>query len=218
MSEHETPPSHTDDRQAIVQALIEEKIIGIVRVDSEQVALRIAEALLTGGVRAIEVTFTTPGAEKVIETIRTGWPEALVGAGTIRDESIARRAIAAGAQYIVSPGIAPGVVETAHKHDVPAMLGVMTPTEAMRALDIGADVLKLFPATALGPDYLKALRAPLPDALWCPTGGLTLDNYRKWIAAGAAFVGVGGPLLGDVAKTEDYAALVARARTWAALR
>lgn len=218
MSEHGTPRSHTDGRQALVQRLIKEKIIAVVRVGSERVALRIAEALLSGGLRAIEVTFTTPGAEKVIETIRARWPEALVGAGTIRDKSMARRAVAAGARYIVSPGIAPGVVETAHKHGLPAMLGVMTPTEAMRALDIGADVLKLFPATALGPDYLKALRAPLPDALWCPTGGLTIDNYAQWIAEGAAFVGVGGPLLGDVATTEDYPALVARARTWAGLR
>src|SRR5690606_31799538 len=138
-----------------------------------------------------------PGAPKVIAALRDKFPDLLVGAGTVLDEAAARAAVDAGAQYVVSPGFSPAVIRAAHRFGIPAMPGVLTPTEAVAALEAGADVLKLFPASTVGPSYLKALRAPLPQAIWCPSGGVDLDNMESWVKAGAHMVGVGSPLLGD---------------------
>lgn len=199
-------------RAAVVQKMIEAGVVPVVRVNSEEIALRVSEALLEGGVRTIEVTFTVPGATRVISALRNRYPELLVGAGTVCDAMAARQAVDAGAQYLLSLGLVPEMVETAHRYGLPAVPGVFTPTEALRGLELGADMLKLFPASLGGPEYLKALQAPLPQATWCPTGGVTLENLPAWAKAGAAIVGVGGPLLKDVAQTGDYRALAARAR------
>lgn len=202
--------------------LAEIGVIPVIRVDSEELALKISEAILAGGARTVEITFSVPGAPKVISALRHRFSELIVGAGTVLDEPGVRAAIDAGAQYIVSPGLSPGVVHAAHRFGLPVMPGVMTPTEAVQALELGADVLKLFPASALGPGYLKALRAPLPQAVWCPTGGVDLDNLEGWVSSGADMVGVGSPLLRDVATSGDMAALTARTRRfveeWARLR
>lgn len=199
-------------RSAMVQKVMETGIIPVVRAGSEETALRVSEALLEGGVRTIEVTFTVPGASRVITALRERYPELLVGAGTVLDTATAREAINAGAQYLLSLGLVPEMIETAHRYGLPAIPGVLTPTEAVQGLNLGADMLKLFPASLGGPDYLKALRAPLPQASWCPTGGVALENLAAWARAGADVVGVGGPLLRDVAQSGDYRALTERAR------
>jgi 2-dehydro-3-deoxyphosphogluconate aldolase/(4S)-4-hydroxy-2-oxoglutarate aldolase len=121
--------------------------------------------------------------------------EFLLGAGTVVDAATARAAIAAGAQFIVGPVFRPEVIAEAHAHEVPVMPGCFTPTEILSAWDAGADVVKVFPATALGPGYLKDVRAPLPHVKLMPTGGVTVDNAGDWIAAGAVAVGVGSALL-----------------------
>lgn len=199
-------------RATVVQKMIDVGVVPIVRVNSEETALRVSEALLEGGVRTIEVTFTVPGATRVISALRDRYPELLVGAGTVCDAATARQAVDAGAQYLLSLGLVPEMVETAHRYGLPAVPGVLTPTEALRGLELGADILKLFPASLGGPGYLKALRAPLPQATWCPTGGVALENLRDWAQAGAAMVGVGGPLLKDVVQTGDYRGLTERAK------
>lgn len=201
-------------KTAIMNRLLEVGVIPIVRVDSANMALRIAEALLEGGAGTVEITATVPGAPRVIESLGQRFPELLVGAGTVLDEATARAAIDAGARYVISVGTLPAMIRTAHRYGVPALPGILTPTEAVAALEAGADALKLFPASAVGPAYLKALRAPLPQAVWCPTGGVNLENLGEWVAAGASLVGVGSPLLQDVARTRDFAALAHRTRTW----
>lgn len=198
----------------VLQRLLEVGVIPVVRVDSRETAFRVAEALLEGGAGTIEITATVPGSPKVIEALCQRFPDWLVGAGTIWDEASARAAIDAGARYIVSAGLSLDVIATANRYGVPVIPGILTPTEAAQALAAGADVLKLFPAGVVGPEYLKALRGPLPHALWCPSGGVQLSTLKDWVAAGANMVGAASPLIQDVAKTHDYAALTQRMRQW----
>lgn len=189
-------------------------VIPVIRVQDPDVAWKVGAALMEGGVGTLEVTFTVPGAAQVIERLRRQHPDLLVGAGTVLDEATARAAVAAGAHYLVSVGTFEPVLRTGHRYGLLVVPGVMTPTEAVTALELGATMLKLFPASVLGPEYLKALRAPLPQALWCPTGGISLENVRAWFEAGASVVGVGGPLLRDVERSGDYAGLTARAQAF----
>lgn len=201
-------------KTAIMNQLLAVGVIPIVRVNDADLALRIADALLEGGAGTIEITATVPGAPRVIESLTKRFPDLLVGAGTILEETDARKAIDAGARYLVTVAMLPAVIKTAHRYGLPALPGVFTPTEAVAALEAGADALKLFPASAVGPAYLKALRAPLPQAVWCPVGGVELENLGQWVTAGASLVGVGSPLLQDVARTRDFAALARRMRAW----
>ncbi|MBO8140766.1 MAG: bifunctional 4-hydroxy-2-oxoglutarate aldolase/2-dehydro-3-deoxy-phosphogluconate aldolase [Firmicutes bacterium] len=202
----------------VLDALFRIGIIPIVRVASEEMAVRISGVLLEAGMGTVEIPFTNPAAPRIIEALRKRYPDAIIGAGTILDEASARAAVNAGAQYMISAGLVGSMIKTAHRYGLPAIPGVMTPTEAVLALEQGADVLKLFPASALGPSYLKALRAPLPQARWCPTGGVDSTNLHEWVNAGADLVGVGSPLLKDVSSTGDFSALAKRARrfveTW----
>jgi 2-dehydro-3-deoxyphosphogluconate aldolase/(4S)-4-hydroxy-2-oxoglutarate aldolase len=139
---------------------------------------------------------TVPGAIQLIAGLAPRMPEGFVlGAGTVLDESTADRVIDAGAQFVVSPIFRPGIIAACHAHDVPAMPGCFTPTEILEAWEAGADIVKVFPATALGPGYLKDVRAPLPHVKLMPTGGVTVENAGDWIKAGAAAVGVGTALL-----------------------
>lgn len=201
-------------KASILNRLLETGVMPVVRVDSADLALRVAEALLEGGAGTVEITATVPGSPRVIEALSQRFPELLVGAGTIWDAASARAAIDAGARYIVSAGLVPEVIATAHRYGVPAMPGVMTPTEAAQALAAGADVLKLFPAGVVGPAYLKAMRGPLPQALWCPSGGVQVTDLAQWVAAGASLVGAASSLIQDVSQTQDYAALTQRMRHW----
>lgn len=203
-------------RVSILNTLFATGVIPVVRAESTDAAVRVSEALLEGGMSSIEITFTVPGATRVIDTLRQRYPDLLVGAGTILDEATARAAVNAGAHYLVSVGIVRGMIETAHRYGLPAFPGVYTPTEAVQALSLGADVLKLFPASSGGPSHLAALRAPLPQAYWCPTGGIGLDNLADWVKAGADLVGIGSPLLQDAVQTGDMQGLTERARRWVA--
>ncbi len=200
--------------QTALQRLAAIGIVPVVRVKRRDTALRLVEALLEGGLEAIEITFTVQGAPDVIAAVSEKFPEVLVGAGTVLNEGAAASAIAAGARFIVSPATVEPVIRAARRAVVPVIPGVLTPTEAVRALELGADALKLFPASTVGPSYLKALRAVLPGVVWCPTGGIELDSLGQWLQAGAAFVGVGSPLLGDVETSGDYAGVTARARAY----
>jgi len=200
--------------KAAVAAEIERSgLIAIVRAESEEKATRIAEACREGGASAIEITFTVPGAAKVIEalarTFHSG--EFLIGAGTVLDAETALTAILAGAKYIVSPSLNPDMVRMCHRHGVCCIPGAMSVREIVEALELGVDLVKVFPGEVLGPAFVKAMRGPLPHAKLVPTGGVSLDNVADWIKAGSAAVGVGGNLTAG-ARTGDYQAVAEMTR------
>jgi 2-dehydro-3-deoxyphosphogluconate aldolase/(4S)-4-hydroxy-2-oxoglutarate aldolase len=173
----------------------------------------VVDAIAEGGVRTLEVTMTVPGAVELIAQLAPTLPAGFVlGAGTVLDAETVARVVDAGARFIVSPVFRPAVIAACHARGVAAMPGCFTPTEILEAWDAGADIVKVFPATALGPSYLKDVRAPLPQVKLMPTGGVTLDNAGEWIRAGAVAVGVGTALLDAKAiAAGDYRVLRANA-------
>jgi 2-dehydro-3-deoxyphosphogluconate aldolase / (4S)-4-hydroxy-2-oxoglutarate aldolase len=172
------------------------------------------EALAGAGLAVAEITMTVPGALDAIASVRRHLGEALVvGAGTVTDADTARNAIDAGAEFIVTPCLAPEVVDTARRADVAVIPGALTPTEVFEAFKAGGDMVKVFPVQNVGgATYLRALRGPFPAIPLVPTGGITLDNIREMFAAGAVAVGVGGELIStDALRRRDYAAIGALA-------
>jgi len=192
-------------------------VIAIMRTQSSEQLLRAADAIREGGVRAIEVTMTTPGALAVIEQATARYQradqEVLFGAGTVLDAESARAAILAGAQFIVAPSFSPGLVEICRRYSVPVMPGAYTPTEIVTAWECGADMVKVFPAGVGGPALIKALKAPLPQIELVPVGGVKLENTADFVRAGAAAVGVGSALINQkLLDSQDFGTLTERAR------
>jgi len=183
-------------RQDVLCAIEATGVVAVVRLADAAQMREVAEALMAGGVRVIEVTMTVPRAVELIgELSRTLPSEVVIGAGTVLTAGVAQQVIAAGAQFVVSPVFRPAVVEACHSRDVAVMPGCFTPTEILTAWEAGADVVKVFPATSLGPAFFKDLRGPLPQVRMMPTGGVTRDNAGDWIRAGAVAVGVGTALV-----------------------
>jgi 2-dehydro-3-deoxyphosphogluconate aldolase / (4S)-4-hydroxy-2-oxoglutarate aldolase len=171
-------------------------VVAIIRMPDPAALRAVVDALAEGGVRALEVTMTVPRAIELIAEIAPTLPrDFLFGAGTVLDADTVRRAVGAGAQFIVSPVFRREVVSAAHDSGVPVMPGCFTPTEILDAWDMGADLVKVFPATSVGPGYLKDIRGPLPQVKLMPTGGVSLDNAGDWLRAGAVAVGVGSALV-----------------------
>ncbi len=199
----------TRDRTQIVEALLDPGIVAVVRALSSAQVVPLSQALLRGGVVAVEITMTTPGAIEAIRTARRVLPpEALVGVGTVLDIATAEAALEAGAEFVVTPICRTELVQVAHAAGKPVMIGAYTPTEAQRAHEAGADFVKLFPADNLGPGYIKALRAPLPHLRIVPTGGVNLETIGAFFAAGCAAVGTGSALLSSaILKNDDWPAL-----------
>jgi 2-dehydro-3-deoxyphosphogluconate aldolase/(4S)-4-hydroxy-2-oxoglutarate aldolase len=179
-----------------IDKLLSEKMMTLVRSNSQVEGQSMADALVEAGVKVIEITLTTPGALKIIAKLLKN-KDLLVGAGTVRTVKDVKRVEDVGASFIVSPDTNEDVIAATKKLKLVSMPGVSTPTEVGIAEDAGADILKLFPATILGPDHLKMLREPFPGNRWCPTAGITLESIPKWFAAGADLVGLGGPLTKD---------------------
>ena len=179
-----------------IDKLLSEKMMTLVRSNSQVEGQSMADALVEAGVKVIEITLTTPGALKIIAKLLKN-KDLLVGAGTVRTVKDVKRVEDVGASFIVSPDTNEDVIVATKKLKLVSMPGVSTPTEVGIAEDAGADILKLFPATILGPDHLKMLREPFPGNRWCPTAGITLESIPKWFAAGAELVGLGGPLTKD---------------------
>ena len=179
-----------------IDKLLSEKMMTLVRSNSQVEGQSMADALVEAGVKVIEITLTTPGALKIIAKLLKN-KDLLVGAGTVRTVKDVKRVEDIGASFIVSPDTNEDVIAATKKLKLVSMPGVSTPTEVGIAEDAGADILKLFPATILGPDHLKMLREPFPGNRWCPTAGITLESIPKWFAAGADLVGLGGPLTKD---------------------
>ncbi|MGY4706717.1 bifunctional 4-hydroxy-2-oxoglutarate aldolase/2-dehydro-3-deoxy-phosphogluconate aldolase [Candidatus Bipolaricaulota sp. J31] len=170
-------------------------VLGIIRVRTPSDLVRIAEALREGGLKCLEITMTTPGALRAIEESREKLPDVLMGAGTVLDAVTAREAILAGAEFLVTPTVKLDVIEVAHRYGVSVIPGAMTPTEILTCWEAGADMVKVFPASVLGPGYIKAVRGPLPQIPLVPTGGITAENAGEFIRAGAAMVCAGGWLV-----------------------
>jgi 2-dehydro-3-deoxyphosphogluconate aldolase/(4S)-4-hydroxy-2-oxoglutarate aldolase len=175
--------------------------------------LKVIEAVRSGGVKCIEITMTVPGAVDIIRQLSKAVPaDVLIGAGTVVDEETAGKVIEAGATFVVGPVLNLGVVSLCVKRGIAVMPGCYTPTEILAGWKAGADIIKVFPATSLGPKYFKDLRGPFPDIRLMPTGGVTIDNVGEWISAGACAVGIGSDLLDKKAIEEErYEVLTERA-------
>jgi 2-dehydro-3-deoxyphosphogluconate aldolase / (4S)-4-hydroxy-2-oxoglutarate aldolase len=199
----------TTTLQSVTAAIEQSGIVAVIRMKDPAKVQAVVDAIAAGGVRAIEVTMTVPGAVGLIASLAPRMPAGfLLGAGTVVDPETARQVIDAGAQFIVSPIFRRSLIEACHERNVPVTPGCLTPTEILEAWDAGADIVKVFPATALGPGYIKDVRAPLPQVKLMPTGGVTVENAGEWIKAGAVAVGVGSALLDTKAiDTGDYGVL-----------
>jgi 2-dehydro-3-deoxyphosphogluconate aldolase/(4S)-4-hydroxy-2-oxoglutarate aldolase len=180
-------------------------LVAVVRAENSEQAIKIADACAAGGIAAIEITFTVPGAAKVIEDLAKVYQsgEIIIGAGTVLDPETARIAILSGAQYVVSPSINFDTIKLCNRYQIPIMPGAATIKEIVEAMEAGADIIKVFPGEAFGPGFVKAVKGPLPQAPLMPTGGVGLDNVADWIKAGCVAVGVGGNLTGG-AKKGDF--------------
>ncbi len=182
-------------RHTIIKQILDVGIVAVVRTDSPQNAEKIARACNAGGISSVELTFTVDGAPRIIEALHHALPHCLLGAGTVLDAESARIAILSGASYVVAPTFDRATALLCNRYAIPYMAGCFTPTEVLRALEYGVEIIKLFPAALLSPAAIKALKAPLPQANFMPTGGISLKNVAEWIAAGAVALGVGGDLV-----------------------
>ena len=190
-------------KSQIVERVIAEGAVAVIRADNSDTLSHVIDALLAGGVSALEVTMTVPKALEIIEqTADRFGDDILLGVGSVLDPETTRLAILAGAQYVVSPVFKPAIIEMAHRYNKPAMPGCFTPTEIFEAHEAGADIVKVFPAGQLGMKYFKAIKAPMPHLQLMPTGGVNLTNAGEWIEAGACAVGVGSALVDKKAIAE----------------
>lgn len=202
------------DKREMIELIQKTGVIAIMRAKSSDQLLAAADAIKAGGVQAIEVTMTTPGALDVIRraTERYG-ADVLFGVGSVLDPESARAAILAGAQFVVSPTLNLQTIEICHRYAIPVVPGAYTPTEILTAWEAGADMVKVFPASVGGPAYFKAIKAPLPQIKLVPVGGVSLDNTADFIRAGAEAVGVGSALVSQkLLEAGDFATLTERAR------
>jgi len=181
----------------VLNRIIDSGLVAIIRADVSEHAARIAEACAKGGITVLEITFTVPGAAKVIESLSKEYEgEMIIGAGTVLDPETARIAILSGARFVVSPALNPDTARLCNRYQVPHMPGTGTVKEIIEAMELGAEIIKIFPSEGLGPGFVKAVRSPLPQAQLMPTGGVSLDNVTDWIKAGCVAVGVSGHLTG----------------------
>jgi 2-dehydro-3-deoxyphosphogluconate aldolase/(4S)-4-hydroxy-2-oxoglutarate aldolase len=192
-------------RMEIIQKMVESGVVAVIRAESKEQGIKIIEAVKAGGIKALEITMTVPGAVDIIKELSEMYKDddVIIGAGTVLDPETARACILAGAKYIVSPSLNPETVKLCNRYRVPVMPGVMTVKEAIEALELGAEVIKVFPGNAFGPSIIKAFKGPIPQGNYMPTGGVNLGNVKDWIEAGAVAVGTGGDLTKG-AKTGDY--------------
>jgi 2-dehydro-3-deoxyphosphogluconate aldolase/(4S)-4-hydroxy-2-oxoglutarate aldolase len=184
-------------KNEILSAIIEIGIVPVVRTDSAEGAIRAIEAIYRGGIRAAEITMTVPGAIRALEKVADEFGDRLVlGAGTVLDPETARACILAGAEFIVTPSLNLATIELAKRYSKPIAPGALTPTEIVAAWQAGADVVKVFPCSAVGgAKYIKSLRAPFPQIEMIPTGGVNLETAGDFLRAGACAVAVGAELI-----------------------
>jgi 2-dehydro-3-deoxyphosphogluconate aldolase/(4S)-4-hydroxy-2-oxoglutarate aldolase len=177
-----------------VARIVDRGVVAIVRESDPGTAESVARRILDAGLDVVEVSLTTPGAFGCIERLTASYPDALIGAGTVLDDTTARLALLAGARFLVSPTLDIRALRVAHRSGAPMVAGVQTPTEVERALSAGADLLKLYPASTLGVEHLRALVTVFPQAPLLPTGGVGVENADVWLGAGAVALGIGAGL------------------------
>jgi 2-dehydro-3-deoxyphosphogluconate aldolase/(4S)-4-hydroxy-2-oxoglutarate aldolase len=183
-------------KTAALERIARSGVVAVLRAEDGGLLVDVAEALLRGGVEAVEVTFTVPKAHRVIERMADALGNrVLLGAGTVLDPETARIALLAGAEYIVSPTVNLDVIRLCRRYDKAVLPGALTPTEVLTAWEAGADVVKIFPSDLTGPAYLKALAGPLPQVRMMPTGGVNLETAADFVKSGAFALGIGGSLV-----------------------
>lgn len=201
-------------KERALDLILQTKIIAVIRMSDPGRIIDLTEALKRGGVKALEITMTVPGALDIIQKLAVNKPEGvLIGAGTVLDADTAAAAIWSGADFVVSPIADPGMIAACRSHDTFVAPGAFSPTEVIAAWDRGADVVKVFPATSLGPNYFRDLRGPFPQLRLMPTGGVTIENAKDFIAAGACAVGIGTALVDKKAvEAGDWESIASKAR------
>ena len=194
------------DKIQVISKLKEEKLVAVVRAESKEQGEKIIDAIVEGGINFIEITMTVPGAIDIIKELTKKYEDnknIVIGAGTVLDPETARMAILAGAKYIVSPSLNVDTIKMCNRYRIAVMPGIMTVKEAVEAVEMGVDILKVFPGNAFGPSIIKAFKGPLPQANFMPTGGVSIDNVHEWLSSGAVALGTGSNLTAG-AKTGDY--------------
>ncbi|MBH0055663.1 bifunctional 4-hydroxy-2-oxoglutarate aldolase/2-dehydro-3-deoxy-phosphogluconate aldolase [Pseudoalteromonas sp. SWXJZ94C] len=185
--------NNLDTQRLNTSALIKQyKLLAILRLKQQSDVAPLIDCLVNAGINALEITSNTPGFEQEITKARAAHKNALIGAGTIINITLAQQAIDAGAQFIVTPNTNKAVVDLAHKHGLPVLMGALTPTDVANAIEYNADIIKVFPAGSMGVGYFKALTGPFSEAQLMPVGGITLDNISQWFDAGACGAAVSG--------------------------
>ncbi|MFQ9934289.1 MAG: bifunctional 2-keto-4-hydroxyglutarate aldolase/2-keto-3-deoxy-6-phosphogluconate aldolase [Lachnospiraceae bacterium] len=201
------------DKWTVISRIKEEKLIAVVRAEDKKQCLDIIEAIGKGGIKIIEITMTVPGAVDIIKDMSKKYAgsDVVIGAGTVLDEETARMVILAGAKFVVSPMLSENVIRMCNRYKIAVIPGIMTVKEAVEALELGADILKIFPGNVYSPSVISAFKGPLPQADFMPTGGVDVDNAGEWIRSGAVAVGTGSSLTRG-AKTGDYEAVMEKAK------
>ncbi|GGJ17487.1 bifunctional 2-keto-4-hydroxyglutarate aldolase/2-keto-3-deoxy-6-phosphogluconate aldolase [Paenibacillus hunanensis] len=195
----------------ILQKMMDYGVVAVLRGESADQVFAMAEQAIAGGIKVIEVTLTVPGALHAIEKLSRmySWKSdksdnfAIIGAGTVLEPQTARAAMMAGAEFVVSPSLNPETVKICNLYRVPVLPGVTTLEGVQHALELGVDIVKLFPGNLYQPSIIKTLKGPMPQANFMPTGGVSLDNLGEWIKGGAVAVGIGSDLTTDAIKTGD---------------
>jgi 2-dehydro-3-deoxyphosphogluconate aldolase/(4S)-4-hydroxy-2-oxoglutarate aldolase len=197
-----------------LKTIYESGVVLIIRSESEEEALAVAEAAIQGGIKALEITMSVPNALNVIQTLANQYSNKgiLVGAGTVLDGETARAAILAGAELLVSPQLNADMVKVANRYQAVTISGAFTPKEVIETLEAGADIVKLFPAEVVGPKYVASIMAPVPQAPIVPTGGVTPQNVHEWLQAGCVGVGVGSFITKAARKDSDYQKVTSAAK------
>jgi 2-dehydro-3-deoxyphosphogluconate aldolase/(4S)-4-hydroxy-2-oxoglutarate aldolase len=200
-----------------LQTILTNGVVAVIRMKDPAKLMKVIEAIRVGGVKCIEITMTVPGAVEVIREVSKSAPsDVLIGAGTVTDVKTADAVIDAGAKFVVGPILNLEIVARCRERGIVVMPGCFTPTEIFSAWKAGADIIKVFPATSLGPKYFKDIAGPFPDIRMMPTGGVTIDNVGEWVKAGAVAVGIGSDLLDKKAIDEGkYEILTERAQRMA---
>lgn len=197
----------------ILNRIRSQKVVALIRADSQDSLLECARALLAGGLGIIELTMTTPNAIAVLAKVSRELPEITLGLGTVLDAGVAAEGIAAGAKFIVTPCVRPEVIAACRRLDVPILAGALTPSEVVSSTEMGADVIKIFPAEFFGPAYIKSLKGPFPQTEFLPTGGVTPQTVGEFLRAGAFATAAGSSLIAPAAlKARDWPQITARAR------
>ncbi|OMF37803.1 bifunctional 2-keto-4-hydroxyglutarate aldolase/2-keto-3-deoxy-6-phosphogluconate aldolase [Paenibacillus sp. FSL H8-0548] len=209
----------------VLQQLAEAGVVAVLRADSPEEVVEMSRRAIKGGIKAIEITMTVPFALRAIEQLSKEYSSsvspdadnfAIIGVGTVLDPETARAAILAGAEYVVSPALNPDTIKLCNRYAVPILPGTMTIHEIQTALELGVDIVKLFPGNLYSPSVIPSIKGPLPQANVMPTGGVSLDNLKDWIKAGAVAVGIGSDLTKDAVKTGDFSLIEKKAAAYVA--